>query len=113
MAAELARTTGAVVLLKGHRTLVATPAGDIFINPTGNAGMATAGSGDVLTGVVAGLLAQGLEPWEAAVLGAHAHGLAGDLAAAETGLAGLVASDILAHLPRALTQIVTPETESA
>ena len=68
---------------------------DVFINPTGNSGMATAGTGDVLAGVCAALLAQGLSPEDAAVTGCYAHGLAGDLVLARTGKMGLMASDLL------------------
>ena len=93
------------VVLKGHRTLIATPDGKIFINPTGNPGMATGGTGDVLTGIITGLLCQHLAPYEAARLGVYVHGLAGDLAAAELGQVGMVASDLLTYLPKAWRQI--------
>jgi NAD(P)H-hydrate epimerase len=89
-----------VVLLKGHNTLV----GDgrrFAINRTGNPGMATGGTGDCLTGVVAALLAQHLDPWDAARLAAHVHGLAGDLAAREVGEVSLIASDLIDYLPAA------------
>jgi len=79
IAGNFAEKYNAYVVLKGARTVVASPDGGIFINPTGNAGMASAGMGDVLTGVVAGFLAQGLGPLEAALLGVFAHGLAGDI----------------------------------
>jgi NAD(P)H-hydrate epimerase len=88
--------TGVTTLLKGHRTLVASPGVEAtYVNETGNPGMATAGSGDVLTGVVVGLLAQGLGPHDAACLGAYVHGLAGDAAARRVGWAALIASDLL------------------
>ncbi len=96
-----ARETGAVVVLKGHRSLTATPEGAVHVNPTGNPGMATGGTGDVLTGVVGSLLAQGYDPLEAAVLGVYLHGLAGDLAAAERGERGLAAGDLAEALPAA------------
>lgn len=103
LAAELCRrdSSGAtVVVLKGHETIVCD--GQRFaVNRTGNPGMATGGSGDCLTGVVAALLAQGLSTWDAARLGAHVHGLAGDLAAAELGQVSLAASDLLTYLPAA------------
>lgn len=92
---------GIVTLLKGHQTLVAAPQreGDeaprLYTNTSGNPGMATAGAGDVLTGVVAALLAQGLEPFAAASLGAWLHGKAGDAVARRTGWAALIASDLL------------------
>jgi hydroxyethylthiazole kinase-like uncharacterized protein yjeF len=97
---ELARKTQAVVVLKGAGSLV-TDGARVYRNTTGNAGMATAGSGDVLTGTIASLLAQGLPAFEGAVLGVYLHGLAGDLAADELGQHGMIASDILAHLPHA------------
>lgn len=102
IAGEAAKRFGAVVVLKGARTVVATPEGRIWVNPTGNAGMATGGTGDVLTGAIAGLLAQGLDAEHSAVVGVYIHGLAGDLAAREAGMAGLIAGDILRHLPAAI-----------
>lgn len=103
LARELAERTGAVVVLKGHRTVV-TVGKRLSINPTGNPGMATGGTGDVLTGIVTGLLCQHLAPYEAARLGVYVHGLAGDLAAAELGQVGMVASDLLTYLPKAWRQ---------
>lgn len=100
-----ARETGAVVLLKGHLTLVADPTGSVWVSPTGNPGLATGGTGDVLTGVVGALLAQGFEPVEAACLGAWVHGLAGDLAAERTGQVSLRASDLLDALPAAFERL--------
>ena len=96
-----------IVVMKGHRTLV-TDGNREFNNETGNPGMATGGSGDVLTGVILGLLGQGLAAWEAAVLGVYLHGLAGDLARDRVGEASLVASDIKDHLAAAL--LATNET---
>lgn len=87
-----------VIVLKGHHTLVATPSGKGFFNMSGNAGMATAGSGDVLTGLLTGLRAQGYGPEEAARLGVYLHGLAGDLAAEALGQEALIARDIVQHL---------------
>jgi NAD(P)H-hydrate epimerase len=95
----------AVVVLKSARTLVADPEGNVYINPTGNSGMATAGSGDVLTGVIAGLLAQGASPVEAAVAGVYVHGMAGDLGAEVKGKMGLIAGDILESVPEALKRL--------
>lgn len=92
---------GGVVVLKGHRTVV-HDGSRYYINETGNPGMATGGAGDVLTGVIVSLLAQGLAPFEAASLGVHVHGAAGDLAAEELGEASVIASDIVESLPRAL-----------
>jgi NAD(P)H-hydrate epimerase len=100
-AGELARRTGAVVVLKGAGTIV-SDGEHRHLCGTGNPGMATGGTGDVLTGVIAALLARGLTPFDAAVLGAHLHGAAGDLAAADLGEDGLIASDILERLPLAL-----------
>ncbi len=99
LAAEFAATHGVIVVLKGQGTVI-TDGDRVAINRTGNPGMATGGSGDVLTGLIAALLAQGMPAFEAAQLGAHLHGLAGDLAAVELSLPGLIASD----LPRFLTQ---------
>ncbi len=96
--------TGATVLLKGAPTLVGSPGQPAWKNATGNPGMATAGSGDVLTGIVAALLARGLSPWDAARLGAHLHGRAGDLAARELGEESLTASDLLGTLSEALRE---------
>ncbi|MGQ9558388.1 MAG: NAD(P)H-hydrate dehydratase [Desulfurispora sp.] len=101
LAEETAARWRLTLVLKGARTLVACPDGTLYINPTGNPGMASGGSGDVLTGVIAGLLAQGLTAGEAAAAGVYAHGLAGDLAADEKGLQGMLAGDILSCLPRA------------
>ncbi|HVG07295.1 MAG TPA: NAD(P)H-hydrate dehydratase [Thermoanaerobaculia bacterium] len=95
----------AVVVLKGHRTLVATPGGEVHVNTTGNPGMASGGTGDVLTGLISGLLAQGLGALDAARLGVYLHGLAGDLAAARTGEAALVAGDLLTYLPAAFLEL--------
>jgi NAD(P)H-hydrate epimerase len=98
VARSLATSRKLVVVLKGARTLVALPDGTVFINPTGNAGMATAGTGDVLAGICGGLLAQKLAPARAAAVAVYAHGRAGDIAAQRVGQAGLVASDLLAAL---------------
>jgi len=90
-----------VCVLKGARTVV-TDARRAFVNETGNPGMATGGSGDVLTGLVAAFVGQGLAPFEAAVLAVHCHGLAGDLAAADLGEASVIATDLLEYLPAAM-----------
>ena len=97
VAAELARAHGLILVLKGHRTVVADGR-EVYENHTGNPGMASGGTGDVLTGIIAGLLAQRLEPFEAACLAVYLHGLAGDLAVAETGEQALTATDLLDHL---------------
>jgi NAD(P)H-hydrate epimerase len=101
MALEMAFEAQVTVVLKGARTLV-TDGKDRFINRTGNPGMATAGSGDVLTGVIASLVGQGLEPFEASRLGVHLHGLAGDIAADSVGQTSLIATDLIEFLPAAL-----------
>jgi NAD(P)H-hydrate epimerase len=111
VAEKAATSWNAVVLLKGARTVVAGPDGRTYVNPTGNPGMATAGSGDVLTGIIAAFMAQGLPPLEAAAAGAFVHGRAGDLAAAEKGQPSLVAGDITAALPRALLEVVPNTVE--
>jgi hydroxyethylthiazole kinase-like uncharacterized protein yjeF len=100
-----ARETSAVVVLKGRRSLVATPGGDVHVNPTGNAAMATGGTGDVLTGIVAALLAQGLPALDAARLGVYLHGLAGDVAVEEGGLHGRAAEDLVSALPAAFRRL--------
>jgi NAD(P)H-hydrate epimerase len=100
LAEELARRTSSVIILKGHRSVI-TDGEATTINETGNPGMATGGTGDVLTGLVTALLGQGLAAFVAARLAAHVHGLAGDLAAAEFGETALMASDLIDYLPAA------------
>ncbi|HVS04191.1 MAG TPA: NAD(P)H-hydrate dehydratase, partial [Thermoanaerobaculia bacterium] len=104
-AREAADRCRAVVVLKGHQTLVAAPEGGIWINPTGNPGLATGGTGDVLTGVLSALLAQGFAAARAAGLGAYVHGLAGDLAAGRRGQRALAAADLLDELGAAFEQV--------
>lgn len=96
---------GAVVVLKGARTVVASPEGYTGVNSTGNPGMATGGTGDVLTGVIAALLAQGIDLFQAAAAGVYLHGRAGDIAAGEKGQMGLVAGDLIAALPAACREV--------
>ena len=98
---------GVVVVLKGARTVIAQPDGQLSICPTGNPGMATGGTGDVLTGMIAGLMAQRLPAWAAARAGVFLHGLAGDLAAASIGRTGLLAGDVIRHIPAAITQVAS------
>jgi NAD(P)H-hydrate epimerase len=95
----------ATVVLKGNLSLVAEPSGGIHVNPTGNPGMATGGSGDVLTGILAGLWAQGHSAVDAALLAVFLHGLAGDLAAEALGESGLTAGDIVARVPEAIARL--------
>jgi hydroxyethylthiazole kinase-like uncharacterized protein yjeF len=91
-----------VVVIKGHRTVVASPEGKVFVNSTGNVGMATAGSGDVLTGIIAAFIGQGIPSFEAARCGVYYHGLAGDLAVRTIGKASLIANDLIDCIPKAL-----------
>ena len=100
-AAKLALATKTTVVLKGHETVVSNGQ-KVYVNTTGNNGMATAGSGDVLTGIITALCGQGLDNFNAAVLGVYIHGLAGDLAAADIGQISLIATDIIDYLPDAL-----------
>lgn len=97
----LSRELDSIVLLKGHRTVI-TDGDAVFINETGNPGMATGGSGDVLSGVIVSLLGQGLDPLDAAACGAYLHGAAGDLAAQRIGQYGMLPTDMLQFLPRLL-----------
>ncbi len=105
IAREVARQTDTTVVLKGAGSLIVDPGGELFLNPTGNSGLASGGSGDVLTGVIAALLGQGLSTTDAAALGAYVHGLAGDIAAAEKGEIGMIAGDVMEALPEAFLQI--------
>lgn len=105
IAQDFARDKGLIVVLKGYRTVVALPDGTIFINPTGNPGMATAGSGDVLAGIIAGFLAQGFKAPDAAICGVYIHGAAGDNAAEETGEYGLTAGDIIENISHTIKNI--------
>lgn len=95
----------AIVVLKGAFTSISSPSGKVYFNPTGNAGMATGGSGDVLTGVLTGLLAQGYPSEQAAVLGVYLHGLSGDLAVQQASMNSLIASDLIDFLPGAFRKI--------
>jgi NAD(P)H-hydrate epimerase len=101
LAVGFAAERGVVLVLKGHGTLV-TDGGRLYKNTTGNPGMATGGTGDVLTGLIAALIAQGLAPFEAAQLGVYLHGKAGDIAAEEIGQVGLIATDLIDRLPTAI-----------
>ena len=104
-ARDLAQRLQAYVILKGHCTALCCPDGHIVFNTTGNAGMATAGSGDVLTGILTALLARGYAHRDACIVGMYLHGLAGDMAARELGEESLIASDIIRFLPRAFKRL--------
>jgi len=105
IAQKFAEENGVVLVLKGAPTVIADPQGMAYLNSTGNPGMASGGTGDVLTGAIAGFLSQGLDATEAAMLGVYIHGLAGDLAAAAQGEAGMLAGDVLQQLPAAIQQL--------
>ncbi|MBL8187830.1 MAG: NAD(P)H-hydrate dehydratase, partial [Acidobacteria bacterium] len=132
VAREFATKHHVIIVLKGSRSLIAAPDGNVYVNPTGNAGMATAGSGDVLTGLIAGLLAQvskerirdvladanflehhdrwliesySKELLKAVIAGVYLHGLAGDIAAGKLGMRSMIASDIIANLSEAILQV--------
>ena len=104
-ARNLATTRGLTVVLKGHRTVVAGREGKAFINPTGNAGMATGGTGDVLTGMVAAWLAQTRDPETSSLLAVYLHGAAGDLAADDEGQASMTAGDLAARIGDAVQEL--------
>ncbi len=104
MALQKARELSIYIVLKGHRTLIATPDGKGYFNSTGNAGMATAGAGDVLTGILTGLLAQKYNYLDTCILGVYLHGLAGDLAASKLSKEAMIASDIIDNLGDAFKQ---------
>ncbi|HXG91194.1 MAG TPA: NAD(P)H-hydrate dehydratase [Blastocatellia bacterium] len=106
IAREFATMHQVVVVLKGSRTLIAAPDGEVYVNPTGNAGMASGGTGDVLTGIIAGLVAQKMDdPIAATIAAVYLHGLAGDIAASRKGLRAMVATDIPSHLGDAFIEM--------
>jgi ADP-dependent NAD(P)H-hydrate dehydratase / NAD(P)H-hydrate epimerase len=105
IAVEFARQYNIVLVLKGRGTVVAGPDGDHYLNETGNVGMATGGTGDVLTGMIASFVGQGMQPFNAAIAGVYLHGLAGDIALKEKGALSLIATDILNKLPDVLKRI--------
>jgi hydroxyethylthiazole kinase-like uncharacterized protein yjeF len=113
-ARSAAKRSGVTVLLKGEATIVADPSGRAYVVPTGNPGLATPGTGDVLSGVIVAQLAKGLPATDAACLGAYLHGLAADLAAADAvGTEGMVASDLFHYLPAAVERLKAgPREES-
>ncbi len=94
-----------ITVLKGANTVVANPKGEVYINTTGNPGMATAGSGDILTGIITSFIGQGIDAYKAAILGVYCHGLAGDMAKEEKGEYGLIAGDILDSIPSSINYI--------
>jgi hydroxyethylthiazole kinase-like uncharacterized protein yjeF len=105
VATAFAREHGVTLVAKGAETLIADPGGHLFRNRRGTSGLGTAGSGDVLAGVIGGLLAQGVAAREAAVWGVHTHALAGEAAARDLGDDGMIASDLLIRLPNALREL--------
>jgi len=105
IALSFTKETGTYLVLKGAPTVIAEPDGSVFINTTGNPGMAKAGAGDVLTGIVAALLGQGLNPIGASVLGTYLHGLSGDIAASEKGMRSVIATDIIENIPAAFLSL--------
>ncbi len=111
IAREMAQRWQVVLVLKGAPTIIANPQGLVYINPTGNDGMATAGTGDVLAGLIAGFAAQGSSPIDSAIAGVYIHGLAGDNVAQKIGSRGMIASDVLKALPKALHNINQLEEE--
>jgi NAD(P)H-hydrate epimerase len=115
IALDAARRWRAFVILKGFHTILATPDGRAYVNTTGNAGMATGGTGDVLTGMLAGLTAEfGSNNWQTVLgFGVYLHGLAGDVAAERVGQAPLVASDLIEALPEAYARILAEWHDAA
>jgi len=105
VARTFAQTHHVYVVLKGHRTLIATPDGTVFINPTGNPGMATGGTGDVLCGMIAAWVAQLLDAEAACKLSVYLHGLAGDLAEADDGEVSMTAGDLASHIGDAILEL--------
>ena len=97
----LAKDYGIIVVLKGANTSICCPDGEVYFNSTGNPGMATGGSGDVLTGIITSLLAQGVNAKQAAIFGVYLHGMAGDIAASDVGMVSMTASDICDGIKKA------------
>jgi len=104
-ARDMAEQLHAYIILKGHYSALCLPDGHVVFNNTGNAGMATAGSGDVLTGIITGLLARGYKQADACMLGMYLHGLAGDIAVKETGMESMIAGDIIRFIPQAFKRL--------
>lgn len=105
VATKFAKEYNVIVVLKGSKTIIAAPDGSIYINPTGNAGMATAGTGDVLAGLIGGLMGQGLEPIQACIAGVYLHGAAGDIVATNKGQHGVIAGDVAEALPYSMKDL--------
>ncbi|GAH09423.1 unnamed protein product, partial [marine sediment metagenome] len=108
---EISKKIKKISVLKGARTLISNPKGETYINLTGSPAMATAGSGDVLVGVIASLIAQGIDLFNAAIIGTYIHGLAGDMASEEIGQRSVIATDIMSKIPDAFLRIegVSPD----
>lgn len=111
IAQSVAKEFQTVLVLKGVPSIISEPKGTTFINPTGNPGMATGGTGDVLTGIITSLIGQGLEPFHASVLGVYIHGLSGDIASKSKGYHGLIAGDLIESLPATILKL-SNETDS-
>jgi NAD(P)H-hydrate epimerase len=105
VAKKVAKGLGSVVCLKGHQTVVADPAGEVYINKTGNPGMSTAGTGDVLSGIITSLIGQGMDDFSATVCGVYLHGLAGDIAAEKKGQRSMIATDVIENLGEAFKKV--------
>jgi len=106
VASEFAKKYKVILVLKGYQTVVANTNGETYINSTGNSGMSSGGTGDVLTGMIASFVGQGIHPYSAAIIGVYLHGLAGDIAEKEKGQFSLIATDILEKLPHAIKEVV-------
>ena len=104
-ARDMAEQLGVYIILKGHFSALCLPDGHVLFNPTGNAGMATAGCGDVLAGIITGLIARGYDQKDACIIGMYLHGLAGDIAVRDIGQESLIASDLINYLPKAFLQV--------
>jgi hydroxyethylthiazole kinase-like uncharacterized protein yjeF len=107
IARNFSKEWGVITVLKGSRTIIASPEGEIYINTTGNPGMSTGGSGDVLTGIIAGLIGQGLKPLDASIAGVYLHGVCGDNIAAKKGEHGLIAGDLVQEIPFAILNLMS------
>ena len=110
-ARDFAKAHGCILVLKGHKTIVATPEGNVLVNTTGNSGLARGGSGDVLTGIIASLLAQGATPVQAAALGVWMHGRAGDLAAEKWTEYAMTPEDVIKNLPKVFRELIEKQEE--